>query len=404
MCAFRNRTPRIPSYCVHKSRNQAYVRLGEDMIYLGPPHSPESREKYDRLIAEWIQAGRTYVNPDVSDGLNVNGVLLAYRRHCEQVYVTPEGLNEKEIERINLAMRPVMNLYGTVPAVQFGPKALKAVVGVMIESELHRRTINQRIGIIKRAFRWAASEELIPAFISQGLSTVEGLRKGRSKAPDGRTVGTVGDHILDAVMKFLPPMLRAMVKLHNITGMRSGELCIMRTGDIETSADGAPWLYRPQKHKTMNRNHQRVVPLGPQAQEIIKPYLRNDLNALLFSPVEVQKQRNAQKRALRKTPVQPSQICRKKNNPKKTPGESFTSSSYRRALDYATRQAIKAETLPVGTHWHPHQLRHNAATRIRRKLGLDAVRAVLGHRTVVQSAEYAELDTELDVATAAKIG
>ena len=30
-------------------------------------------------------------------------------------------------------------------------------------------------------------------------------------------------------------------------------------------------------------------------------------------------------------------------------------------------------------HWHPNQLRHNAATRLRREFGLDMARAVLGH-------------------------
>ncbi|HVT87456.1 MAG TPA: hypothetical protein VHD56_01275 [Tepidisphaeraceae bacterium] len=67
---------RVPSYCVHTARNQAYVRLDGEMIYLGVPDSPQSKEKYDRLIAEWMQAGRVYVNPADKGGLSVNEVLL----------------------------------------------------------------------------------------------------------------------------------------------------------------------------------------------------------------------------------------------------------------------------------------------------------------------------------------
>jgi integrase len=78
--------------------------------------------------------------------------------------------------------------------------------------------------------------------------------------------------------------------------------------------------------------------------------------------------------------------------------------SYRRAQTSATKLAMAAGELPEGTHWHPHQLRHAAATRIRAKFGLDAVRAVLGHTTVIQSAEYADLGTDLAVATAAALG
>jgi integrase len=42
--------------------------------------------------------------------------------------------------------------------------------------------------------------------------------------------------------------------------------------------------------------------------------------------------------------------------------------------------------------WSPNQLRHAAATRIRRELGLEAARAVLGHSSAQVTEIYAELD------------
>jgi integrase len=42
--------------------------------------------------------------------------------------------------------------------------------------------------------------------------------------------------------------------------------------------------------------------------------------------------------------------------------------------------------------WNPHQLRHSAATRIRREFGLDAAQVVLGHRTLAVTQVYAEQD------------
>jgi hypothetical protein len=74
---------RIPGYCIHTAKKQAYVRLGGEMIYLGTPGSPESRAKYDRLIAEWMASGRTYVKPAEREGISVNEVLLAYRCFAE---------------------------------------------------------------------------------------------------------------------------------------------------------------------------------------------------------------------------------------------------------------------------------------------------------------------------------
>jgi integrase len=214
----------------------------------------------------------------------------------------------------------------------------------------------------------------------------------------------VPEHVINAVLKYLPPSLQAMVKLHGLSGARSGELCIMRGVDIETNNDGNPWVYKPSKHKTQNHGHERTIFIGPEAQEVLRSYLKPDVQEFVFSPAQARVERDATKRANRKSRVQPSQFNRKKPNPKKKAGERWEPSTYRRALDYATKLAIKNGDLPEGTHWHPHQLRHTAATRIRKKFGLDAVRAVLGHTTVVQSAEYAELDAALAVATVAAVG
>ena len=40
--------------------------------------------------------------------------------------------------------------------------------------------------------------------------------------------------------------------------------------------------------------------------------------------------------------------------------------------------------------WHPHQLRHNAATRLRREYGLEAAQVILGHKTLAVTEIYAE--------------
>src|SRR5262249_22442508 len=42
--------------------------------------------------------------------------------------------------------------------------------------------------------------------------------------------------------------------------------------------------------------------------------------------------------------------------------------------------------------WHPHQLRHNAATALPRQFGIEATRTALGHSTMSASEIYAELD------------
>jgi hypothetical protein len=55
-------------------------------------------------------------------------------------------------------------------------------------------------------------------------------------------------------------------------------------------------------------------------------------------------------------------------------------------------------------HWHPHQLRHTKATKIRREYGLDAARAILGQHARQVAELYAELDLGKAVEVARKLG
>src|SRR3954464_5128239 len=61
------RTNRPPSYRLHKARNLAVVTLDGKNHYLGTYGSPESHEKYARLLAEW-RANRRPLPPDTAAG------------------------------------------------------------------------------------------------------------------------------------------------------------------------------------------------------------------------------------------------------------------------------------------------------------------------------------------------
>ena len=45
---------RIPKYRLHKGSGQALVQINGERIYLGKHGSAESKEKYQRIIAEWL--------------------------------------------------------------------------------------------------------------------------------------------------------------------------------------------------------------------------------------------------------------------------------------------------------------------------------------------------------------
>jgi integrase len=387
----------VPTYRLHKQSGQAVVtlRLPDGVrrdVLLGPYDSDTSKAEYQRVLAEWrTNGGRTVAPP----GLTVNEVILAFWKHAEEHYRHPGGTATSELAEYRRSLRPVKELYGHTCATEFGPMALKAIRERMIGAGLCRGVINQRVGRIRRMYKWAVSEELVPHGVYASLATVSGLSRGRTKARETEPVKPVPEAFVEAVLPFVLPPVAAMVELQRLTGARPGEVCTMRGCDIDTS--GAVWLYRPRHHKTAWRGKERVIALGPRAQEVIRPLLTLNTGAYLFSPSRALAERAARRRSQRKTPVQPSQQCRRKAKPRKSPGEHYTPLSYAHAIAKACRRA----GVP---HWHPNQLRHSHATEVRRRFGLEAAGAALGHSKLSASEVYAERDKGLAERVALAIG
>ena len=108
-------------------------------------------------------------------------------------YYVKNGKPTDETHGIRAALRPLKELYGHEPAATIGPRELKNVRQTMIEAGHSRKYINDNVSRIKRAFRWAVENELLPADRLPGLLAVQGLRKGRSQAKESRPVEPVSD-------------------------------------------------------------------------------------------------------------------------------------------------------------------------------------------------------------------
>jgi len=311
---------------------------------------------------------------------SVAAIMAAYLAYARKYYAT-----SNEPNNIRYALEPLIAAHGTQPAAEFGPLQLKSLREQMITSNLARTTINRRIGMIKRAFRWAASEQMIPAYTYQSLATVENLHRGRCGARETPPVRPVDPAHVAAVLPFAPPTVAAMLELQLLTGMRSGELVRLRPADLDRS--GAIWFYRPAGHKTAWRGHARCVPLGPRGQDLLRPFLDRPAAQYCFTPAEACAQRG------RPLPAASLQ-------------DRYDKDSYRHAVRYAIVAARRAITEPdkQPPFFTPHQLRHTAATRARRELGLDAARALLGHRHLAITDDYADLDAALAAEAAHRLG
>lgn len=365
---------RVPKYRLHKGSGQAVVEIAGNRTYLGKYGSSESRAMYDSLVAQWLASGRQRADSgSLNTSTGFNGITVArlcdaFDTFAETYYRKPDGSLTTEPRNIKAACVPLREIFGSTSASAFTPKTFKRMRDAMIERGWSRSNINRQCARVKLVFKWAASEDLIPPGVFHGLSSVSGLRRGRCEAPETPGVRPVDPKHVEAIMPRCSKQVRAMLRLQLLTAMRPGEVVAMRACDLNTS--GKVWTYEPAQHKTAHHGHERRVYLGPQAQRIIKPFMRRKTTELLFTP---------------------------QGNFRHRDGDTYTVQSYRVHI----RRACKATGVPV---FHPHQIRHTAATLIRQHHGLEAAQIILGHRTLQTTQVYAERNESVGIQIMAKIG
>ena len=183
---------------------------------------------------------------------------------------------------------------------------------------------------------------------------------------------------------------------------------MIRPCDIDRT--GEVWVYTPPDHKKRWLGHTRRIPLGPKAQVLLRPFMKRPAKVHLFSPVEAENWRNEQRRAKRKTKVQPSQLRRRpRAKPKRAKRSHYDTDSYRRAVDYGIKKTnrlrVKEDTdAELVPHWFPYQLRHSHGTEVRRKFGYEAAAVSLGHARTDVTEVYAEQDFNRAIQVAKEVG
>lgn len=388
-----------PGYLRHRGSDgklRARVIINGRSRYLGGYGSPESRRKYERLLAEWRQSQEGGASPiDPTADCTVKHLYSKFMLHAQQHYRRADGSETTEFNSFRFVWR-YLKLYDDLQVDEFSPLKLKAVRQSMIDAGLARKTINQYVGRIRRIFRWGTENELVPVTTYQGLMAVVGLARGRSAAKECEDVKPVSEADLAATLPNLNPVLRALAEFILLTGARSGEARRLRPCDLDRS-DAKVWKYRPASHKTEHRGHTRTILIGPKAQAVLLPWLDRESERYCFSPRDVITLRNAERRAKRKTKVQPSQVSRAKPEAKKTPKDYYQDTS----CSHAIRKACDRAGVP---RWHLHQLRHNAATRLVDEFGWDVTRIVLGHRSLCATRIYAEDATKKAAEVMGKVG
>ncbi len=413
---------RLPSYRRH-SGGQARVTIAGKDYLLGKYGSKESKQKYHRLIAEFVASGQSPTFGVKPSEITVFELTAAYVKFAKQYYGTGPT---SELLQSRVAIRTLKNLYGSEPAIEFGPLQFKAIrshlqLPVVIKRKdgskrkklRSRRYLNATMKRVRRIFRWAASEGILPASIYEGLKCVDPLKAGRTSAPERNKVKPVEPETVDATLRHLPQVVADMVRFQQLTGCRPGELCKITPAMVERS--GEVWEVHLDKHKTAWRGKQRIIFVGPKAQSILKPYLLRSADANCFSPREATKQRLSAKHDARVTPLSCGNRpgTNRKKNPERKPNDAYTTGSYARAIRYACKKAWPA---PKGLDrdqarqwendhcWAPNQLRHSLATLVRKSDGLEAASILLGHSQLGVTQVYAQADQQKAIEVVRRIG
>lgn len=271
-------------------------------------------------------------------------LVAAYLSFCREHYPARIGKRSSSFTNARDAARSIETMYGPLALDAVGPIQVQAARLFLIDQQLSRRTINDRIARIRRMYRWAMERGWVGSEVVEGLC-INGLRKGRSKAKETPLKRAVP---IETVLRTIrdPRMSKAvkdMVRVQLRTGMRPAEITELRGSEIDTT-DHLRWFYEPAEHKMAYLELRRVVLIGPRAQLILMGYMRE---GFLF-------------------------LTRR--------GKPYKVDSYRQEIV----RACQRQGIPP---WCPLQLRKRTATEAA-KVSETAARDVLGHADVKTTRQH----------------
>lgn len=265
-----------PPYRKHKT-GQAVVRICGKDYYLGKHGSPESWAEYARLVAEW--RANHFVPPKKPEGsMFISELLLAFVDWAEAWY-TKKGKPTGEVGCYKSVVRITRELYGGTRVDDFTPPMLITIREAFLTQRDRkgnpwtRGYVNEQINRLRRIFNKGVEWGYVINGTAEALSRVRPLAKGKSSAPEGKTVRAVTPELIEQTLPHLQnPKLRAMVQIHRLLGCHIEEVVVMRPRDIDRN--DSPWKYTPATYKLEHLDGPRFLYwIGPAGQAVLAPLL-----------------------------------------------------------------------------------------------------------------------------------
>tara|TARA_R110002126_G_scaffold66038_2_gene167937 strand:- start:3663 stop:4973 length:1311 start_codon:yes stop_codon:yes gene_type:complete len=379
----------LPKLRRHRAKNQAYFRFRNRQHYCGTWGTSDAKTTFRRKLTEIVlpALGLDGMGPPeapttLPSALLIEDLAADYIQYVERRYAPPS----KEPQSIWYAVKALLDLYGNVRITEFRPRSLQAVRNTLVRSGLTRTTVNRRLYYIRRMFQWGVGQEMVPSTVSHALGSVESLRAGELGVREGEPVQSATIEQVQAILPHLSKQVVAMVCVQWLTGMRPGEVCIMRKADLHDH--GGHWYYRPQQHKNLHRGKDREVEILPEVMSFLTPFLLRPPDAYLFDPREADAEFRAEKGRRRRSKTPPSQQARHeraRRNSRSLIGPRYTTASYGRAIKRACK---RAQLTASGNAFTPHMIRHAATTLAAVEAGMIQASKAMGHATIKTTERY----------------
>jgi integrase/recombinase XerC len=332
------------------------------------PARPAGATDPDRL------AGEDDLGPLADDG-DPDGLAPA-ARHGLEAFVAhlrdERGLSVNTVGAYRRDLTQFLQFAGragvTNPA-QVEPLLLRRFLALQRTRGLAAASIARKATALRTAFRFLARRGLVPDDPAAGL----GVPRGPKRLPVVLKPRQV-DRLLAGPDPVDPVGLRdrAILELLYATGIRVGELCGLRLGDVDLAADTVLVLGKGAK--------QRIVPFGEPARVALLEYLINGRVAMLPGTG----------RPATSTPVStPDATADREALFFNRRGKPMAQRDVRGMLE---RYRVAAGA-PVGTS--PHTLRHSYATHLLEGgADLRAVQELLGHVALTTTQTYTHVSNE----------
>jgi len=302
------RPPKIPKYCRHKHSNQAYMVTGREWHYLGEYNSPKSHKKYHRLLREFCKR-HSHLK---IDGMTIPAIAALFEQHSQ---IRHSGGTR---DSYNRTIRTFSRLFPDLEASSVDCWHIEEFQLALVHKGLTANTINDYLARLKRIFRWAIRNQYLHKETLLYFEMLDRVDRTWAGVNNPERIKPIAIERVNQILPDLPPTIAALVKFQLFTGCRPGEARTLRLCDLDTSKD--VWLYTPQQHKTSHLGKNRVVYVGPLAQQVIEAQGMGNSEAYLFHSGD--------------------------------PSSCYSTPTFARAI---RRACERANLTP---HWTPNQLRH----------------------------------------------